>query len=283
MPWMPILFQEVHDGDCPAAVPRLDPPIIQAPVADTGLTSLPWIQHQPGGGRPTGGRARFLGVAGGALRPMLTMRRRRPVAWASARDIGRARPSWSGCRNGGGYDSMRNFTQIGATDVLPLRLQDRAQPSSVEPAHRAHGARRLAAQGHLGHLAAVATGKLSGFGESFVQRAMHGHRVVYPSMLALPGGAATSSCKIMGRVQGLSLGGCIITRIPPGAQGQAAQRRGFVARPTLSAQGLRCHQDKPEGHAMGRWREFSFRKRALFSRMTTRACTRFIMKATTTE
>ena len=25
--------------------PRLDPPIIQAPVADTGLTSLPWIQH----------------------------------------------------------------------------------------------------------------------------------------------------------------------------------------------------------------------------------------------
>ena len=111
---------------------------------------------------------------------------------------------------------MRNFTPIGNIDVLPLRLQIERNPhlwnQHIGRTERDDSPYR----GHLGYLVEVASGRRklvcpASFNEPCTDIEW------YPSMLALPA-ARDIILQIMGRVHGLSLGGCIITRIPPGAQ-----------------------------------------------------------------
>src|SRR4249920_705304 len=110
---------------------------------------------------------------------------------------------------------MRNFTQIGSVDVLPLRLQIDRNPHLWNQ-HTGRTEREDSPHKGISDIwlrwrpeSALVSG--SSFNEPCTDIEW------YPSMLALPA-ARDIILQIMGRVHGLSLGGCIITRIPAGAQ-----------------------------------------------------------------
>jgi hypothetical protein len=110
---------------------------------------------------------------------------------------------------------MRNFTQIGKADVLPLRLQIERN-TQLWNQHTGRTERADSPHNGISDIwlrwrpeSALVSG------ESFNEPCADIEW--YPSMLALPA-ARDIILQIMGRVHGLSLGGCIITRIPPGAQ-----------------------------------------------------------------
>ena len=110
---------------------------------------------------------------------------------------------------------MRNFTQIGTADVLPLRLQIERNPQlwNQHTGRTAHedSPHRAISDIWLRWRPESALVCPASFNEPCTDIEW------YPSMLALPA-ARDIILQIMGRVHGLSLGGCIITRIPPGAQ-----------------------------------------------------------------
>jgi hypothetical protein len=110
---------------------------------------------------------------------------------------------------------MRNFTPIGGIDVMPLRLQIERNPQlwNQHTGRTAHdeSPHRDISDIWLRWRPADKLVSPAAFNEPCTDIEW------YPSMLALPA-ARDIIMQIMGRVHGLSLGGCIITRIPPGAQ-----------------------------------------------------------------